>query len=96
MTYDKPLVYSNKTCQPCIALKRSLNNKGIEFDEIMVSELDHAEQERTTATLAADGYQSAPVVYWTNQDGTNESFSGFDVFELDKLVATYGRAVATA
>lgn len=96
MTFAKPLLYSNKRCQPCIAIKRKLTSKGIDFDEVMVSELDYTEQETARAKLEQDGYSSAPVVYWTDADGVDGSFAGFNVYELEKMIGAYSREQVTA
>lgn len=81
---DKPTIFSQPGCVQCTAVKRKLKEKGVEVNEIDVSESQEAFK-----LLTEDwGYQRVPVVYFKG-----EHFGGFDPDRLESLVATY-QAVA--
>lgn len=80
-------VYTKPRCQPCTAVKRKLTDKGVPFTE------DDATAPGNTAAIKALGYQGAPVTLWT-VDGVESHFQGFDVNELDKIVAAHERQAA--
>lgn len=67
-------VYTKPDCQPCKAVIRWLDNKGVDYD--VKPAMEHIEH------LAELGYRSAPVV-----EHAEGSFFGFNVPELTKLVA---------
>ena len=89
MTPMRPLIYSKNRCQQCIAVKRKLKMEGIEFDEVNIDDLGFTEQQETVEKLKEDGFQGAPVVYWTNSDGEAKSFYGFNIYEVEKLIEAH-------
>jgi glutaredoxin-like protein NrdH len=70
-------VYTKPSCVQCNATYRSLDNKGIEYEVIDVSEDAEALE-----TVKALGYMQAPVVV-TEDD----HWSGFRPDKIDELAA---------
>lgn len=68
-------VYSQPSCGSCIATKKHLERKGIDFTEVNVREDDDAYQH-----VVSLGYQQMPVV-----EAGDIHFSGYKPKELDKL-----------
>lgn len=70
-------VLTKPACQPCIATKRKLEERGIEFEELSITDEVNLE-------LAKElGFLAAPVVIL--EDGT--AFSGYRPDLLSQLVA---------
>lgn len=52
-------VYTNKTCGPCLRLKRRLDEAGVSFREVLIDD-DPATAQRIEA--ATGGYRTVPTV----------------------------------
>lgn len=83
-------VYTKKRCQPCLAVKRRLREKKVDFTEVNVDELTEDELTEALEHLAADDHKASPVVYFLDADGVVESFSGFNPYKTDEIVKLYG------
>jgi glutaredoxin-like protein NrdH len=77
--YSKPADYIPK-CYPCESTKKWLDKYGVEYE---VKDLTTDENTEFAKSL---GHQQAPVVYVQNDDGTTESWSGFNPPRLSALV----------
>lgn len=68
-------VYTKPSCVQCTAVKRYLDNKGMPYDTVDITEDDAA-----LARFKELGFSSAPVV-----ESGDVIFAGFNTFELAKL-----------
>lgn len=65
-------VYSKPNCMPCMAVKRWLNNAGIDYQEL--DAMEHVE------LLSSMGYRGAPVIV-----SGETHFQGFDPTKLGQI-----------
>jgi glutaredoxin-like YruB-family protein len=70
-------IYSTPTCPYCILVKNYLDQKGIEYDYIDVSE----DQEKAQEMIKKSGQEGVPVV-----DIDGEIIIGFDKVAIDKAL----------
>lgn len=77
-------VYTKPSCAQCTATYRGLNNKGVEYDKI-----DVTQDEAALSFIKDDlGYQAAPVVVLRDEDGTVvDSWSQFRADKIATLAA---------
>lgn len=68
-------VYTKNNCQPCLATKRRMEKKGIEFVEINIDEQPELAQD-----LMSLGFIQSPVV--VTEDA---SWSGYSPDKIDSL-----------
>ena len=78
----KVTVYSKNDCMPCHMTKQYLKNNNIDFDEINIEAPGNENKVFDVVNL---GYSTMPAVVIKNDDGTQESFAGFNVDKLDDL-----------
>lgn len=79
-------VYTKPACVQCNATKRALKKRGLEFDEI-----DLTEDADALAAVKALGYQAAPVVF---ADGNH--WSGYRPDLIGELVSESSEADVSA
>lgn len=80
-------LYTKPTCPYCIAAKNLLNNKGVEYTDIVITTL--SDDERTELATRTNNHRTVPQIF------IGETFvGGFDNLnalnqsgELDKLLA---------
>lgn len=76
----KITVYTKPNCQPCRATKRWLDNRGVEYRAV-----DVTESPADLAAIKALGYKGVPVVIVSNGDPeTDLHWHGFDPGNLTK------------
>lgn len=75
------IVYSKDNCQQCTATKRWLNSKDIEH------EVEDATSEDNITFVKSLGYTQAPVTLVKEDGEIVNHWYGFDVNELNKLLA---------
>lgn len=76
-----PTVFTQPSCQPCKAVKRWLEARGI-----MYFEVDISESPEDLEFIKELGFMQAPVVRYED-GGVFHNFSGFNPGELEKLEA---------
>jgi glutaredoxin-like protein NrdH len=77
---SKPVVYSKPNCVQCTMTKRALDNAGIDYDVIDISE-DAAALDKVMAL----GHRAAPVVIIP--DAAGEPATHWSGFQPDKIAA---------
>ncbi len=70
-------IYSTPTCTYCIILKKYLEEKGIEYEEVDVSQDEAAQKEMVEKT----GQMGVPV-----SEINGEFIAGFDKEKINKLL----------
>ena len=70
------IVYSSNSCPNCVNLKKALETKGIEYQELNISE-----QPEHAVELREKGFRQLPVI---NNDG--DWMSGFTRSNFEKVV----------
>ena len=71
------IIYSTPTCPYCILVKNYLDQKGIEYDYVDVSQ----DQEKAQEMIQKSGQEGVPVV-----DIGGEVIVGFDKVAIDKAL----------
>ena len=72
-------IYSTSTCPYCIAEKKYLKSKNIEFEDILLDEQPEAIQ----TSIDTCGSRGVPCTHITKDDGTMVSILGFDQPKID-------------
>lgn len=75
----KVTIYSTTTCPYCIAEKKYLKSKGIEFEDILLDEQPEAIQ----TSIDTCGSRGVPCTHITQDDGSMISILGFDQPKID-------------
>lgn len=75
-------LFTQPGCGPCIAVKRALQSKGIEFTEVNARE-DEAAQKFIATLRDAEGkpYQGTPILYVSTPEG-DVHWHGFDPVKM--------------
>lgn len=74
---SKVKVYSTPTCTYCIILKKYLEEKGVEYDEVDVSQNEEEQKRMVEMT----GQMGVPVVEYEGK-----FITGFDKEEINELL----------
>ena len=76
-------VFTTDTCAYCVMVKRFLQVKGVEYDEINLDE----HPERRNEAFALSGQLTVPVTVVTQHDNTKEIVVGYNLSRLAPTLA---------
>lgn len=76
-------IFTTNTCAYCVMVKRWLNAKGYNYDEVNLEE----NPERQAEALELSGALSVPVTVVTRQDESKEVIVGFNLAKLAPAVS---------
>ena len=76
-------IYTTNTCAYCVMVKRWLQSKGMNYNEINLDEQPDRQQE----ALAMSGSLTVPVTVVTNDDDSKEVVVGYNLAQLAPVLA---------
>lgn len=80
---NKIIVYSKQYCVQCNQTKKTLTQKGLEYEEIMI---DDTENETILENLKSEGFLQAPIVKVIREDGVVlDKWSGFNPEKINNI-----------
>ncbi len=79
----KVTVYSTATCPYCVMVKRWLDSKAVDYDEIRVD----SDYEAAQRMVKLSGQMGVPFTTIEKDDGTMEKILGYDTANLSRLLS---------
>ena len=76
-------IYTTNTCAYCVMVKRWLQSKGMNYNEINLDEQPDRQQE----ALAMSGSLTVPVTVVTKDDDSKEVVVGYNLAQLAPVLA---------
>lgn len=75
-------IYSTTTCPYCKMLKQYLNEKNIQFEDVLIDQ----QPDQMQASVDTCGSMGVPCTHITKDDGTEVSILGFNKEEINKAL----------
>lgn len=75
-------IYSTTTCPYCKMLKQYLNEKNIQFEDVLIDQ----QPDQMQASIDTCGSMGVPCTHITKEDGTEVNILGFNKEEIDKAL----------
>lgn len=75
-------IYSTTTCPYCKMLKQYLNEKNIQFEDVLIDQ----EPDQMQVSVDTCGSMGVPCTHIIKDDGTEVNILGFNKSEIDKAL----------
>lgn len=75
-------IYSTTTCPYCKMLKQYLNEKNIQFEDVLIDQ----QPDQMQASVDTCGSMGVPCTHIIKDDGTEVNILGFNKEEIDKAL----------
>ncbi len=79
----KITIFTTNTCSYCVMVKRYVNSKGLNYQEVNLDE----EPERQAEALSISGALTVPVTVVTKEDDSQEVIVGYNLSKLAPAIA---------